>query len=122
MDAPTPAAGPAPRRTAAQRPLTSIKHGTVHGFNIGCKSIDTCPNHAGGEPTCTEEHRRYYREYFAAIRNSTREISHGTETGYSYGCRDRASCPGGEDGLSCPDAARAAERRRRTTRTIQAAA
>lgn len=113
----------APTATAPRRPQprrrrapSTLKHGTVHGYNQGCRTIDDCPNHATDTPTCVEEHRRYYREYFAALRcDSSREIPHGTETGYSYGCRDRSTCPGDEMGTTCSDAARAAEQRRRHT-------
>lgn len=110
------------RRAPRRGDLATLKHGTVHGYNQGCRSIDECPNHATDTPTCLEEHRRYYREYFAALReDTTREIPHGTETGYSYGCRDRESCPGDDTGTTCPDAARTAEQRRRGT-SRQAAA
>lgn len=109
-------------RPARRHKLTGIKHGTVHGYNQGCRTIDDCPNHAAGATSCPDEHRRYYREYFAAVRSdSTREIPHGTETGYSYGCRKRNDCPGDEVGTTCADAARAAERRRRNP-TAQVAA
>jgi len=60
-EAPSMTSRPPRKRAVSQRPLTSIKHGTVHGFNIGCKSIEACPNHTIGEATCTDEHRRYYR-------------------------------------------------------------
>lgn len=110
-----PRATPKPPRTVDEEAptRTAIKHGTVHGFNRGCRTIEDCPRHAIGEPTCTERHRRYYREYYAARRQRTDDVPHGTATGYSYGCHDRRACPGGSDGVTCSDAARAAERLRR---------
>lgn len=112
-EATTPAAAPAP---SGKRPTprTEIKHGTAHGFNRGCKRVEDCPSHGSGDPTCTEAHRRYYRDYRRRQR-SARKITHGTTTGYSYGCHDRSKCPGDADGTTCPDAARAAERKRRQT-------
>ncbi|WP_141677802.1 hypothetical protein [Microbacterium oleivorans] len=94
------------------RPNTPIKHGTPHGFNRGCKTVDGCPNHGTEQKTCADAHRSYYRDYRRRVR-SEEQITHGTPTGYSYGCHDRGSCPGNDDGTTCPDAARAAERRRR---------
>lgn len=119
---PKPAAAAADPTPAQLTPRSTIKHGTVHGFNRGCRTVEDCPNHVLGALSCTEKHRRYYREYYAARRQRTRDVPHGTTTGYSYGCHDRSKCPGGSDGITCSDAARAAERLRRNTPTEKAAA
>lgn len=115
-----PAATTTPRATpsAQARSVRAIKHGTPYGYSSGCKDPAQCPGGADGV-SCTEANRRYYREYYANRRANTdsRPIPHGTLTGYTYGCYDRATCPGGPNGLSCADAARAAEQQRRGRQT-----
>lgn len=112
-----PPAAPARKRPT---PSTPIKHGTPHGFNRGCKTVEGCPNHGTEQKTCADAHRSYYRDYRRRVRDE-QQITHGTPTGYSYGCHDRDKCPGSDDGTTCSDAARAAERRRRrSTRSIAA--
>lgn len=108
---PTPRTAPTPLSAGAER---TIKHGAPYGYSRGCKDPARCPGGPDGT-SCTEANRRYYREYYATRRANTdnRPIPHGTLTGYSYGCYDRTTCPGGPDGISCADAARAAEQQRR---------
>lgn len=97
-----------------------IKHGTVWGYARGCRKVEDCPNHAKGLPSCTEEHRRYGREYAARRRRGEGpEITHGTTTGYAMGCHVRTECPGDVDGLTCSDAQREHEERRRRARGVQ---
>ena len=122
-----------PRKTRAARRRTStarradgsgrgpqpINHGTVWGYARGCKTIEGCPNHAAGQPTCIEERRRYSREYNQRRRRGEGpRIAHGTTTGYSMGCHSREDCPGNSDGLTCSDAQRAAETARRRAQGV----
>lgn len=96
-----------------------IKHGTVWGYARGCDTIEGCPNHALGLPSCVEERRRYNREYAARRRRGDGpEIAHGTTTGYSLGCHDRSLCPGNAEGLTCSDAQREADLRRRRSKGV----
>ncbi len=100
-----------------------IEHGTVIGYQLGCRDDATCPEAIAGRESCTEARRRYHADYMAKRRaKPDHRIKHGTAAGYQLGCHDRAQCPGGADGLSCSDASLAAERRRRRDRGIQEAA
>ena len=116
-----PAATPATTEPS-EKPATTHKHGTRHGYNRGCKTAEQCP---GGEDgtTCAAAHRKYHRDYYARRRDAgnNQPIPHGTATGYAYGCHDRTTCPGGTDHPTCADAARAAERQRRSSHSRAAA-
>lgn len=117
---PSRSSAAAPRRGRPRKAPSERVHGTPYGFQRGCKVHEDCPNVAQNKPSCAEANRRYHREYIAA-RKSGRgpAITHGTPTGYQMGCQDRNACPGSADGLSCPDASLAAERRRARGRGVR---
>lgn len=109
------------RKKRASGPL---KHGSMYAWQQGCRTIEGCPNHALGEPTCVEVNRKYHREYLQKRRERAGQglksgaIRHGTPAGYQLGCHDRDACPGV---VSCADASLAEERRRRREAGVPAA-
>lgn len=85
-------------------------HGSPYGYERGCRTRETCPNHSRGLTTCVEAHVAYRRDWLARRRaGQGRPIPHGTPAGYLAGCRIEADCPA-PMGLTCA-AARRAERR-----------
>ncbi|MEX1078909.1 MAG: hypothetical protein WED09_07360 [Homoserinimonas sp.] len=102
------------------RAVAGPKHGSMYGWQRGCKTIEGCPEHAAGRLSCVEVNREYHREYAAKRkaagggRLTDGQLVHGTASGYAAGCRKRSECPGGAlDGVKCADASLAVERERR---------
>jgi hypothetical protein len=109
------------------RALVMPVHGSPAGFDAGCDTKASCPNH--GSPTmltCAEAVVRRRGDYGAArlpqdqplqrglavFRPATpskraRATAHGTPWGYQRGCRARAECPHWQAGkITCADARR----------------
>jgi len=117
---------PAPRAARKPRAVRQRRHGTMYQYQLGCRIHEDCPNVAEGSPSCWQVNSAYHREYIANRRanqgagSRSGTITHGTPTGYQLGCHDRDACPGGTDGITCPDASLAAERRRRRNAGVPA--
>lgn len=115
-----------PAERARRRPRSSSGvrnpiHGTEYGRQMGCKTIEDCPNGVLGLETCVEYSRRYHREYAAARKAGEGPREHGTASGYAMGCKDRSKCKSAlAGGISCADASLATERERRRRRGIPA--